>query len=49
MVQYDIWRGPYMSGTRNDYLGTDLDYSEAGKVKISMVNLLKKAINEFPK
>ena len=36
-------------GTKYDYLGMDLDYAEAGKVKISVVSVLKKTINEFPK
>ena len=36
-------------GTSHDYLDMDSDYSEAGKVKISMLNFLKKTINEFPK
>ena len=35
-------------GTRHNYLGMDLDYLEAGKIKSSMVNFLKKTLNEFP-
>ena len=30
------------------YLGMDLDYSEAGKVKISMEQFTRKVIEEFP-
>ena len=36
-------------GTKYDYLGMDLDYAEAGKVKTSVVNVMKKTINVFPK
>ena len=35
-------------GLVHDYLGMDLDYSEKGKVKISMVNFLKKCVSDFP-
>eukprot|EP00957_Ditylum_brightwellii_P032859 2491532-Ditylum_brightwellii.AAC.1 len=35
-------------GKHHDYLGMNLDFSEKGKVKISMVPFLKKAIEEFP-
>ena len=35
-------------GKRHDYLGMDLDYSDPGKVKISMIKYLHKIIQGFP-
>ena len=35
-------------GKVHDYLGVDFDYSESGKVKISMIKYLKGVIDEFP-
>jgi hypothetical protein len=35
-------------GDKHQYLGMDLDYSEVGKVKISMEQFTRKAIDEFP-
>ena len=35
-------------GSKHQYLGMDLDYSEKGKVKISMEQFTRKVIDEFP-
>jgi hypothetical protein len=35
-------------GKKHDYLGMDLDYSEKGKVKISMINYINNVSKEFP-
>lgn len=35
-------------GKVHDYLGMNLDYTDRGKVKISMVPFLKQVIDEFP-
>ena len=35
-------------GKVHDYLGMELDYSEPGKVKITMVSYLEKILEEFP-
>eukprot|EP00970_Alexandrium_tamarense_P015266 scaffold4923_cov115-Alexandrium_tamarense.AAC.1 len=35
-------------GDVHDYLGMDLDYSEKGKVKVSMIKYVKKIIDGFP-
>ena len=35
-------------GDKHQYLGMDLDYSETGKVKISMEQFTRKVIMEFP-
>jgi hypothetical protein len=32
----------------HDYLGMDVDYSEKGKVKISMINYISNVLKEFP-
>jgi hypothetical protein len=34
---------------KHDNLGVDLDFSVTGEVKVSMVDYLKRVINEFPK
>jgi hypothetical protein len=36
-----------MRGDVHDYLGMDLDYSEKGKVKVSMIKYVKKIIHGF--
>ena len=35
-------------GTKHQYLGMDLDYSDEGKVKIIMEQFTRKVIEEFP-
>ena len=35
-------------GDVHDYLGMDLDYSETGKVKVSMIKYLTSLLQEFP-
>ena len=35
-------------GKRHDYLGMDLDFSDLGKVMVSMVKYLEEAIEDFP-
>lgn len=35
-------------GTKHDYLGMELDFSEKKKVKVRMVEFLKKTMKEFP-
>ena len=35
-------------GLKHDYLGIDLEFTEDRTVKVSMVNFLKKVIEEFP-
>jgi hypothetical protein len=35
-------------GDVHDYLGVDLDYSENGKVKLSMIKHLEKVFEDFP-
>ena len=39
---------PLSQGNKYDYLGNILGHSEAGKVKTTEVNVLKKTINPFP-
>jgi hypothetical protein len=34
-------------GKKHDYLGMDLDYSEKGKVKISIINYINNVLKEF--
>ena len=36
-------------GKVHDYLGMDLDYTDKGKVKISMMRYLRKVLDSFPK
>ena len=38
-----------MRGKVHEYLGMTLDFSEEGKVKISMVDYIKKMLGELPK
>ena len=35
-------------GSVLDYLGMDLDFSEKGSVKLSMINYVKKIMDGFP-
>jgi hypothetical protein len=35
-------------GKKHDYLGMDLDYSNDGEVKITMINYLKGVLDDFP-
>jgi hypothetical protein len=35
-------------GNKHDYLGMDLDYSNVGEVKITMINYLKGVLDDFP-
>jgi hypothetical protein len=35
-------------GDVHDYLGIDMDFSEAGKVKMSMIKHLQKVFDDFP-
>jgi hypothetical protein len=45
-----ITRGRERSNKDNnhDYLGMDLDLSNAGEVKIAMINYLKEVLEDFP-